>query len=85
MTCSLRAGGFLSGHSRDFSLWKNVTDAKLCRIAVADVDQHVRFDLAAGEELGIDGRVVEAGHRACVQTDGAQGEYEIGDLKGSVL
>ena len=45
-------------------------------IAVADVAQEVRLEPAVGEELGIDAGVVEAAHRADVETQGAGGEQE---------
>ena len=54
-------------------------------VAVADVDQHVRLDMALGEELRVDLGVVEAGHRAGVEPDGAQREDQIGDLQRAVL
>src|SRR5262245_34167001 len=66
----------------ELEAWKLRQDLR--RIAVAEVAQEVRLDPPVGKELGVDLRVVEAGHAADVEPDGARGEHEIGALERAV-
>src|ERR1700722_5473484 len=61
------------------------TGEQLARIAVADVDQHVRLEAPVGEELRIDLRSVETCHRTRIESHRPQRDDEIGDLQRSVL
>lgn len=53
-------------------------------VAVADAAQEVRCPARSGEELEIDGVVVEARHRSTVQAKGSGCEHEVGALKAAV-
>src|SRR5271163_1427194 len=61
------------------------TREQLARIAVADVDQHVRLEAPVGEELRVDLGSVETCHRTRVESHRPQRDDEIGDLQRSVL
>src|SRR6187402_1011920 len=56
----------------------------LVRIAVADVDQEVGLDLRTGEELGVHAGLVEAGHRAAVETERARRHDQVRTLQRAV-
>jgi len=53
-------------------------------VTVADVDEEVGFEAAIGEELGVDFGVIEAGHGAAVEAEGACGEDEVGAAESGV-
>src|SRR5690606_13264195 len=53
-------------------------------VAVAQVDQQVGTYAGTGEERGIDGRGVEAGHRAGIQAQRAGGQDQVGALQAGV-
>src|SRR6202040_482734 len=53
-------------------------------IAVAEIAEEIRLDPPAGEKLGVDFGVVEAGHRAGVEAQGARGYDEVGALQAAV-
>src|SRR6204780_2687685 len=61
------------------------TGEQLARIAVADVDQHVRLEAPIGEELRVDLGSVETCHRTRIEAHRPQRDDEIGDLQRSVL
>src|SRR6201984_2310519 len=54
------------------------------RIAIADLPDKVRFDLATGEEFLIDSLIVEAGHRSAVEPDGPRRHDKVGTLQAAV-
>src|SRR3954463_15426754 len=56
----------------------------LVRIAVADVDQEVRLDLGAGEELRVHAGLVETGHRAAIEAECAGCHDQVGALKRAI-
>jgi hypothetical protein len=56
----------------------------LRRVALAEVAQEIRLPGRAREELLVDGGVVEPGHRARVDVEGARHENEVGALQRAV-
>src|SRR5258706_10883528 len=53
-------------------------------VAVAEIDQEVRFNLGAGKKSRIDLAVVEAGHRAAVKTQRARSNDEVSPLQRAI-
>src|SRR5262245_22271100 len=53
-------------------------------IALSQVAQEVRFDGRAREELCVDARIPEAGHRSGVDTERPRGDDEVGALERAI-
>src|SRR5258707_8824500 len=61
-----------------------VAREKLLAAAIAEIAEKIRFQLAVGEERGIDLGIVETRHRSGIESDGAGGEEEIRALERAV-
>ena len=58
---------------------------ELAVVAIADIDEEMRAEGGAGEELGIDLLPVEASHRPGVEPDGTKRENEVAGLERAVI